>query len=64
MNTEFRNVTKFLAFPKTIDGKTKWLTKASWQEYRHYVKKFNWFNIIGGSQYEWSEWEPYKWIEK
>ena len=28
----FKTITKFLWFPKTIDGETKWLVTASWQE--------------------------------
>ena len=31
-DSDFRTVTKFLWFPKTIDGETKWLVTASWQE--------------------------------
>lgn len=48
-------ITKFLWLPKTIDGKTKWLVTASWQE--QFIKEFEEFYdcII------WS-WQPTKWL--
>lgn len=60
----YREQTKFLWFPKTIDGKTKWLILGKWVEISRWEKQINWFNLLAGYEYRWCEWEPYKWIEK
>ena len=46
-----RIVTKFLLFPKSINGITRWLEVASWQERYKYV------------QYE-CKWIGIKWIDR
>lgn len=60
---KIRIKTKFLFFPKTISGKTKWLTKQSW--YEELVEEIDYealhsrsFNCL-----TWV-WKPIKWIEK
>ncbi len=58
---EFRIQTNFLFLPKTIGGKTKWLTTESWREERHQYKRFNWFNILE-KEIVWSDWKPVNWI--
>jgi hypothetical protein len=64
MEVKYRQKQKFLWFPKTIEGKTKWLVFGKWMEYSQPEKQFNWFNpILGGSEYGYSDWKPYKWIE-
>ncbi len=55
--------TKFLWFPKTIDGKTKWLTKTTWEE--RLVEELS-DELIANSSinpFVWI-WKPVKWIEK
>lgn len=55
--------TKFLFFPKTIDGKTKWLTKASW--YEEFKNEIDQEAMDSGSMNILTfVWKPFKWIEK
>ena len=61
---QFRPTTQFLVLPKTINGKTKMLTTATWEERRYMYRKFNFFNFIGGTNLRWSKWEATKWISE
>lgn len=58
---KFKDVTKFLWFPKTINGKTKWLTTASWQE--QFVEETDQLALDLGSfdSITWV-WKPVKWL--
>lgn len=51
--TETRTVSKFLWLPKRIDGRTKWLCYATWEEFRVQIYKFNWVNPIFGEHIAW-----------
>lgn len=55
--------TKFLWFPKIIDGKIKWLTKATWEEI--FVEELDDELVSSGSRnpFVWI-WKPIKWIER
>lgn len=59
---QFRPTTQFLLLPKTINGETKMLTTATWEERRYMYQEFNYFNFIGGTNLRWSKWEATKWI--
>lgn len=62
MKSETRQTTKFLKYPKSINWTVKWLVTATWEEERHPLLNFNWFNILAGYETEWSEWKPTKWL--
>lgn len=57
----FKTVTKFLWFQKTIEGKTKWLVTASWQE--QFVEVIDQESLDMGSIncLVWT-WKPVKWL--
>jgi len=50
---------KFLLFPKTIDGETRWMERAKWVE--HYGQ--NGGNVIGRCYIPTYGWEPSVWGE-
>lgn len=55
--------TKFLFLPKTINGKTKWLVKASWQE--EFKEEIDQEALdLGSTNILTFIWKPIKWIEK
>lgn len=55
--------TKFLFFPKTINGKTKWLIKATWEE--NFVEELDDELVAYDSINPFIRiWKPTKWIEK
>ena len=54
-----RTVTKFLYLPKTINNKTKWLTRASWaEEFKEDPSNSEPFYY--GACYKWV---PYSWLD-
>lgn len=55
--------TKFLWFPKTIEGQTKWLVTASWQEQFIEVIDEEAMELGALNCFCWI-WKPVKWIEK
>lgn len=57
----FKTVTKFLWFPKTIDGTTKWLVTASWQEQFVEVIDQEPFDLGSINCLVW-EYKPVKWL--
>lgn len=59
MEFEYRIVNSFLWKPKTINGITKWLCFAIWEEERHIINQFNEF----GPNQIWSNWEPIKFLD-
>lgn len=58
---KFKDVTKFLWFPKTIEGKTKWLTFASWQEQFVEVIDQEALDYDASNFMIWV-WKPIKWL--
>jgi len=62
MKSETRQTSKFLKYPKSINGTVKWLITATWEEERHLELKPNWFNFLAGYEPRWSEWQPAKWL--
>lgn len=57
----FKTVTKFLWFPKTIEGKTKWLVTASWQE--QFMETIDQEAMdYGASDFMFWTWKPVKWL--
>lgn len=53
--------TKFLWFPKTIEGKTKWLVTASWQE--QFMETIDQEAMdYGASNFMIWVWKPVKWL--
>lgn len=53
--SDFKTITKFLWFPKTINGETKWFKTASWQE--QFVEEFDEFYDC----FFWT-WKSIKWL--
>jgi len=60
-DTDFKTMTKFLWLPKTIDGETKWLVTASWQE--QFVEAIDQEAMDSGAStcLIWV-WKPVKWL--
>lgn len=56
-----RIVTKFLWFPKTINGETRWLSTQTWEERARIVRENVWFLPLNGVFEKTYEYEPYKW---
>lgn len=58
---ELKTVTKFLWLPKTIEGETKWLVTASWQE--EFTEEICHTEMYPPSKLEvtWI-WKPIKWL--
>ena len=52
---DLRSRTAFLFFPKTIEGQTRWLEKASWTERYQWI----WTTSFSGSY--WYGWVPISW---
>lgn len=52
---EMRSRTGFLIFPKTIDGQTRWLERASWNE------RYQWVWTTSFSGTHWYDWVPVCW---
>ncbi len=57
----FKTVTKFLWFPKTIEGTTKWLVSASWQEQFIEIIDDEALQLGALNCFNWI-WKPVKWI--
>lgn len=69
MEIQTRTKKQFLFLPKTINGKTKWLCFATFEEQRILEKTFNTINtLLGGAfmgkvhTWEWSAWKATKWL--
>ena len=62
-SAQYRTRGKFLWFPKSIEGQTRWLVDAYWKECRYEYLSINWFNpILDGCVSGWSDWKPLNWI--
>lgn len=57
----FKSVTKFLWFPKTINGEWKWFVTASWQEQFVEVIDQEAMDNLSISPLVWT-WKPVKWL--
>lgn len=59
---QFRIVSKFLWFPKTIQGSTKWLVIAQWEE--QFIEVIDQFALdLGSTNCLVWKWKPIKWIK-
>lgn len=54
-NGTLRRRKRFLWFPKTIDGQTRWLETAEWQEYSYRMTDPT-------SASDWISWIPNRWL--